>query len=259
MPPFVRGIRAAFGFLTLLPCGGWPFSAADWRWAAAHHPLVGATLGALLALVWHASEARLGPWSASTLTVSAGLILTGALHEDALADTADALGAGGNSETMLAILKDSRIGTYGAAALCVSFSCRTSLLAALGSSAPFALIAVHAAARVPPVWLMSSLPYVTPASTSRSGFAATSRPLQAAVATSWATIALGGCVMFRGLSLEQAAAVAGAGIVIGAASARTYRKRMGGVTGDLLGATEQICESSMLLAAAWIGAAAGSG
>ena len=89
------------------------------------------------------------------------ILLTGAFHEDGLADTADALGGAYDREKVFVILKDFRIGAFGALALVISIAFRLVLLAGLGSAAPAALVLAHCLARVGPVWLMVALPYVS--------------------------------------------------------------------------------------------------
>ena len=117
MPPQLRGIRAAFVFMTRLPLGGFPYRAADWRWANAYFPLVGMVVGALASATWLLC-APLGTWPAALAAVTASVLVTGAFHEDGLADSADALGGGiDERERVLEILKDSRLGTYGTTAL----------------------------------------------------------------------------------------------------------------------------------------------
>ena len=156
----LRGARAAFAFLTRIPVGGYPYANAEWGWAPAYFPLVGLVLGVLLAglhrLLW-----PLGSLADAAFVVAASLLLTGALHEDGLADTSDALGGAWDRERVLEILKDSRVGTFGACALLVSIVVRVVLLARLGRDARWALVLVGCAARVGPVWQMVALPYVT--------------------------------------------------------------------------------------------------
>ena len=96
-------------FLTRIPVGTLPGSETVWRWSSAWFPLVGALLGALLSLVW-LGTLRAGEPVAACLVVTASLWITGAFHEDALADTADALGGASDREQISRILKDSRIG-----------------------------------------------------------------------------------------------------------------------------------------------------
>ncbi|HWL86801.1 MAG TPA: adenosylcobinamide-GDP ribazoletransferase, partial [Polyangiaceae bacterium] len=139
MKAWIRGVRAAVTVLTRLPVGGFPYSDAEWRWSAAYFPLVGGALGVVLGGVWLLSV-RAGFVVAAVIAVAASLLLTGAMHEDGLADTADALGGAADRERVLAILKDSRIGAFGSAALTVALLLRVALLARLGASAPIALV-----------------------------------------------------------------------------------------------------------------------
>jgi adenosylcobinamide-GDP ribazoletransferase len=133
LAPVLRGMRAAFVFFTRIPVGGFPYRKEDYRWAAAHAPLVGITLGIGLGLL-NRSLLALGALPAAALTLGASLLLTGAFHEDGLADTSDALGGGYDRARVLAILKDSRIGSFAGAALAASLLARAALLAELGSS-----------------------------------------------------------------------------------------------------------------------------
>src|SRR5438045_786510 len=111
----VRGLRAAIVFLTRVPAGGFPYREPEWRWAPAWFPLVGAGVGAVAGgVAWLAAGA--GSLVAGALAVIASLLVTGAFHEDGLADTADALGGAYDREKLFAILKDSRIGSFGGAA-----------------------------------------------------------------------------------------------------------------------------------------------
>ena len=120
-----RGLITELGtglaFLTRLPvrCAlGGEGSLARAAWA---FPIVGALVGAFGALAfWGAALVGLHPFVAGVLAVAATLLVTGALHEDGLADTADGFGAGGSRERKLEIMRDSRIGTYGVVALVLS-------------------------------------------------------------------------------------------------------------------------------------------
>jgi adenosylcobinamide-GDP ribazoletransferase len=175
------------------------------------------------------------------------LLSTGALHEDGLADTADALGGATDRERVMAILKDSRIGTYGAAALILALLLRVTLLARLDAAAPLALVLVGAVSRAAPVWLMTALPYVTAPEASRS------RPLvrtgmpQLVVATMFAAMALTGAVCLHAISWPTAAGLAGLCALCALVLGWRFRVRAGGVTGDFLGATQQVGECALLL------------
>jgi adenosylcobinamide-GDP ribazoletransferase len=238
-------------FLTRVPLGGFPYRDADWRWAAAWFPLVGAAVGALAGGVYIVGQ-HAGALVAAVLAVLTGLLVTGALHEDGLADTADALGGGRDRERVLAILKDSRIGTYGGAALVMSLLLRVVLLARLDGAAPLALVAVAAWSRAAPVWLMATLPYVTAPESSRSRPLVDVRVTQAVLATVAAAI-----VTALALPVRSAIgfAVLSAALTLG--SGWRFRSRIGGITGDFLGATQQVCECGLLLWLALVGAWAG--
>jgi adenosylcobinamide-GDP ribazoletransferase len=245
----VRGARAAFIFLTRLPVGGFPYSDDDWRWAGAYFPLVGIVVGAMVACV-DRLLLPLGAFAAALGAVAVSLLVTGAFHEDGFADTTDALGGGFDREKVLLILKDSRIGAYGACALIVSIVGRTALLARLGPQAAWAVPLVAAVARVGPVWQIAALPYVaSPASKSRG--VARAGVSQASVATAWA-VAAGLVAMMAGrFGALRVVAMFAAMAVVTLVSAWRYVRRVGGVTGDFLGATEQLCELVGYAALAW--------
>jgi adenosylcobinamide-GDP ribazoletransferase len=245
----LRSVRAAFAFLTRIPVGGHPYANADWAWAPAHFPLVGLVLGVALAAM-HRLLWPLGTLADTVLVVSASLLLTGAMHEDGLADTSDALGGAVDRERVLAILKDSRVGTFGACALFVSLVGRVALLAQLQRDATWALPLVGCAARVGPVWQMVALPYVTGAGKKSDHLTGVQTP-QAALATAWLVIAEGVVAALRYATVVRLLALA---LVLACVTALTtwrFAVRVGGVTGDFLGATEQLCELAGYAVLAW--------
>ena len=118
------------------------------REAARYFGLIGALIGAIIGGVWLLAGAVLPTPVAAGIAVVAGLLLTGALHEDGLADTFDALGAGVSRERFLEILRDSRIGTYGASALVAAIGLRWVMLASLPAwEGALALVLAHATGR----------------------------------------------------------------------------------------------------------------
>jgi adenosylcobinamide-GDP ribazoletransferase len=249
-PAPLRSIRAAFVFLTRIPVGGFPYRKQDWAWASAHFPLVGLVLGAILAAVQAGLLRGLDGLSASLLTIGASMMLTGAFHEDGLADTSDALGGAYDREKLFEILKDSRVGTFGAAALVVSIAARASLLARLGPSALWALPLIGCVARVGPIWLMRALPYATPQG-SKSRDVVRGGTTQALVATAWGAAACGAFAA-AGLVSPQRLAVLGAALLaVTVISGARYHVRAGGIAGDFLGATEQLGEVAGLATLAW--------
>ena len=245
------GLPAAVAFLTRIPVSKLPGSEAVWRWSSAWFPLVGALLGALLSLVW-LGTLRAGEPVAACLVVTASLWITGAFHEDALADTADALGGASDREQIFRILKDSRIGSYGAAALGIALLIRVTALASLGSGAPLALIVVGCLSRTTPVWLMAVLPYVTAESLSKSQQVTRVSFAQALLATLWPLILVSVTTAQHFLAPVAALALAGVALLVAIWLGAGFRGRAGGVTGDFLGATQQVSECAMLATLVWL-------
>jgi len=248
--PFLRGVRAAFAFFTRIPVGGFPYDDRALAWAPAHAPLVGAVLGALLGWL-HVCLLPLGAFPAATLVIGASMLFTGALHEDGLADTSDALGGGHDKPKVLAILKDSRVGSFGAAAIAVSVLARASLLGQLGQAAVVVLPWAWCTARAGPVWLMVVLPYVTPGIAAKSERIVRARSGQALVASTWVVVVSAWVIAQNWIPASRAALAAIAVAVITAFTGWRYHRRVGGITGDFLGATEQLGEVAALAVFAW--------
>jgi adenosylcobinamide-GDP ribazoletransferase len=248
-PPFFRGARAAMTFLTRVPVGGFPYSEADFRWSSAWFPFVGLLLGAAQAVVFFAAS-RAGSFVAAALTVGVSMLLTGAFHEDGLADTADALGGAYERKRLFEILKDSRVGSFGAGALTVVLVLRIAVLARLGAAAPLALVLTQSLSRTPPIWMMVAMPYVTADDAAKSRLVARAGAEQALVATAWPALAIAVAIAQRWLTLPEAAAMLAGVTVVALLGAQRFHARAGGITGDFLGATQQVCECAALLALA---------
>ncbi|HEY6255339.1 MAG TPA: adenosylcobinamide-GDP ribazoletransferase [Xanthobacteraceae bacterium] len=248
---WLRGVAADLAaatlFATRIPLPhGTPIGGADIARAGWALPVVGALIGLLSASVyWIACTLGLPPFCCAALAVAASLISTGALHEDGLADTFDGFGGGDTRERKLEIMRDSRIGSYGACALALSLLLRVGALASLSgpAQAAWALIAAHAGARaMMPLFLR----LVPPAR--RDGLAADAgRPPPASVAGA----ALLGLVLLL-LSLGGARSLAAFALLIAAFGVMRWLtlRQIGGQTGDVSGALEQISEIAVLLAAA---------
>lgn len=250
LPPPLRGVRAAFIFFTRIPVGGFPFRKDDFRWASAHAPFIGLVLGGVAGFV-HFALLPLGPLASAALALGVSMLLTGAFHEDGLADTSDALGGGFTREKVLAILKDSRIGSFGGAALALSVLVRAALISRLGAAGAWALPLAFCAARVGPIWQMAALPYVTADGGAKSRDLTRGGFLQAAVATLWLALT---CAVSLRLALVTPERTLSLVVVLAAValfSAFRYVRRVGGITGDFLGATEQLGEMAALSVLAW--------
>jgi adenosylcobinamide-GDP ribazoletransferase len=240
------GFTAAVAFLTRIPVaqhstGDWPL--ADSAWA---FPLVGAGIGAVAALVFlFAQLVGVGDWPSALLAVLGGVLLTGAIHEDGLADTADGLIGADDRDRKLAIMRDSRHGTYGVLAIVLSVGLRAAALAQIGEAvhAGLALVAAHAASRAVLPAAMSALP---PARGDGIG-AAAGRPRPAAVI---AAAAIAVAIGLASLGPLRGAVSLGLAAIAVFAAAVLVRRQIGGYTGDVLGAFQQIGEIMILLAAA---------
>jgi adenosylcobinamide-GDP ribazoletransferase len=240
----------ALRFLTVIPAPDIDRVEDDWLIRAAKYfPLVGIIVGGFSAGVLLLAGEIWAGLIPPLLAVAAGTVLTGALHEDGLADTADGFGGGRSRETRLVIMKDSRIGTYGALALGFSVALRVVALAALppwiGAAA---LIAAHAGGRFAAAAVMSLLPYAgDPAATKLTYTEASLRRSELVLAVV--------LVLVASLPLARTGVLAALiGLSLGAALATCLvgraQKLIGGYTGDVLGATEQLFEVGFLLAVA---------
>jgi adenosylcobinamide-GDP ribazoletransferase len=224
--------------------------APDWlARAMKYFPIVGAGVGAVSAIVLLVAAKLWGPTLAALLAVAASIIFTSALHEDGLADTADAFGGGWTREKRLAIMKDSRIGTYGALALGLGVALRVAALAALPPTiAAAALIALHAAARAMPALAMNNMNYAGDTAAMKVSYAETPvrrGELQFALAM----VALAALPL---LLISFTSAIAGwiCGATLALLLAIWSRRLIGGYTGDVLGAIEQVYEIGFLLGVA---------
>lgn len=243
----VSDLEAAFQFSTRLPIGGWftgeRVDFAQMAWAI---PVAGAIVGLIGALVYAVAQAfGLAPIPSAALTVVATMLTTGCLHEDGLADTADGFGGGRSRDDKLAIMRDSRVGTYGTCALILSVLLRTSAIASLAVPALVtpALIAAHAASRAT---MPISMWLVPPARTEGLSAAAGSVSQRSFGIAS----ALGIAALVLAFGLTAGIVLTVLLLLVIGGMARLCIKQIGGQTGDVLGALEQVSEIIILLAAA---------
>jgi adenosylcobinamide-GDP ribazoletransferase len=241
---FFAGFLAATAFFTRLPVdprlGEWRLADSGWTF-----PLVGAGIGGAAAFALLVAQLiGLASWPAALLSVLGGIALTGALHEDGLADTADGFCGGRDREEKLKILRDSRQGTYGVLAIVLSLLLRAAALAGIGDviHGGLALIAAHAASRAA---LPAAMMGLTPARPDGLGAMAGTPSAGGAIAAALigAAIALAALGPMRGVI-----ALCLAGVIV-FATAELARSQIGGYTGDVLGAFQQVAEIVILLAA----------
>jgi adenosylcobinamide-GDP ribazoletransferase len=238
--------RAAVAFLTRLPVGTTDLTAARLSRAAPWFPAVGLLVGGVMAGTRALANLALDPTPATVLALLAAVLVTGALHEDGLADAADAMGAHATRARKLEILRDSRVGAYGALTLIFAVVFALAVLAPL-DDAQFARAALvgHVLGRWSTLPQALALPPARP-----EGSGALVRPARPAVAAGSA-VALATALLAGGLRPGAiAAGIACALTVLGAICAW---RTLGGVTGDTFGAVAKLVEvgSYAALAAAW--------
>jgi len=264
---FIRHYLLAVQFFTRIPITG---RLAEWvgyspdmlRASAAHFPGIGVVVGGVAAAVFALLQLLLPdttftPLVAAAFSTVATVWITGGFHEDGLADVADGLGGSYDRERALEIMKDSRVGAFGAMALVLALLCKVALLALLGSveliaaageAAPFsaayvcvALWAGHIVSRGLPLVMIRLLPHVGDTATSKS------KPLADQISTGgllaaflWCFIALA----LASLALDAINLIVACGFSVLALLwlLRFFRRRLQGFTGDCLGTTQQVCE-----------------
>ena len=228
-------LLAALQFLTRVPIRlrREPSLEKSVAWFPVAGAIIGAAVGGVAAGLWFVVP----PMVAAACAVTVGLLITGAFHEDGLGDIADAFGGGWTVERRLEILKDSRHGTYGVAAICASIVMRVIALGQLtGPWAMFtAVVAAHTMGRVAAVTMAGSMRLAT-----HSGLGADygrgTTPVRAAAGSIVGIAIAAAAVGWWVLPLVGAVAVAvlGTGLLA--------RRKIGGISGDVLGATEQVAE-----------------
>jgi adenosylcobinamide-GDP ribazoletransferase len=245
MREHTRSFAAALSFLTAVPVArGTEFGERDLRRGVVLFPVVGAAVGALVAVVaWGASQI-LPPFAAAILGVATGLAATAALHLDGLGDVADGIGASLGGRDPHDAMRDPRLGTFGVAAVALDVLLKSALLSTLVVSGfPWGVIAVGAISRLAPLALAARLPYVG------AGSGGWTDRMSAGTVLVAAGIASAIAVPAAGLSTVGIVfAVAVVAFLLGAWSQR----RQGGVTGDVFGAAVELGETTGFLAiAAW--------
>lgn len=259
----LRHYLLAVQFFTRIPVTGrlaqWVgYSPALLRASSAHFPGVGWLVAAVAAGTYAALHQALGPEPGATLVAAvfctiATVLVTGGFHEDGLADVADGLGGSQDRERALDIMKDSRIGAFGAMALVLALLAKIGLLALLGAhslgAALTALAGAHVVSRFWPLLLIRTLAHVGDTARSKS------KPLADQISGT----ALGTAVLWCFVPLAlvwqaQAATFLIASLLVSALAAgwmaRWFARRLQGFTGDCLGATQQVSEIGFYLGAA---------
>ncbi len=257
---FVRHYLLALQFFTRIPVTGqlaqWVgYSPAMLRASAAHFPGVGWLVGALVAgmsalMLMALPTSVFRPLVVAVLGTALSVWITGAFHEDGLADVADGLGGSPERERALLIMKDSRVGAFGVLAVVLMLLAKVSLLALIGSVSALAMcmgqFAAHVVSRMLPLVLIRTMPHVGDTATSKS------KPLADQISTSSLMIALIWSIGALALVYYACDDINIVASVLGATLAllwmwRLFWRRLRGFTGDCLGATQQACELAFYL------------
>ena len=236
----MSGFVDAVTFLTRVPARAQIREPAALTRAVPWFPIVGALVGALIAVVYAGAGSVLPPLPAAVLAIAVGTIVTGAFHEDGLADVADAFAGGYTRERRLEILKDPRHGTFGVLAIVLALVMRVGALASLDAWAAIVLLpGAHALSRAPAIALMRR-PAATPGGLG-AGYGGELTAV-GAVAGIGAGVAIGAvCLGFWVLPAGVISALVAVGMDALA------RRKVGGIGGDVLGATQQVAEIAVLL------------
>lgn len=249
-----RYFLLAVGFFTRVPVPAFPdFQETDLNHAARYFPLVGLLVGLLAAIIWWLASWLLPPALAVLCSMAATIYLTGAFHEDGLADSADGLGGGMDRARKLDIMQDSRLGSYGSIALVGMLLFKFQALSSLTPAIlPFAMIAAHAGSRLAAVYIMASASYVR-----TNG---KSKPLATTLTRQdiWLATALG-LICWLGfaamLGVNHTAISAGRFMLMTGIPVlgvwwwwrSLILRHLQGYTGDTLGATQQLTELAFYL------------
>jgi adenosylcobinamide-GDP ribazoletransferase len=244
---FLRAVQ----FSTRIPTPAVSYDPTALPRALKFFPVVGLGIGAAAALLQIILSPHLVRPLVALLVLSFLVLVTGCLHEDALADAADGFGGGWTREKILLIMRDSRIGSYGATALVLSLSARLLLLTTIPSWHMTRYLIV---AQVLCRWTTLPLSFALPSARAMEGGPTDGLGAVIARLTTPATL-IGGTIVSVAIAIiclgrASIAAVAAAAMVT-LLSGLYYRRRIGGVTGDCFGATNQLTEIAVYLCGAW--------
>ena len=248
-------LLVAVQFLTRLSVP--PFKHYDPQWlhqSSRHFPAVGLLVGLLCAGVFWLGSLLFTPLVAAVLSTAFGIKLTGAFHEDGLADSCDGLGGGLTRERTLTIMKDSRLGTYGVLGLVSALLLKISLLASMPIPiAVIALIIGHTASRLLCISLLSLLPYGGEIEHAKAKpMAQQLTPIQGLYSSGWLILAIILVALIFPNTMQQIGLAQWLLAMILALIATDYmrrllRRRLDGYTGDGLGATQQLSEIAIYI------------
>ncbi|MGM8872079.1 adenosylcobinamide-GDP ribazoletransferase [Psychrobacter sp. 2Y5] len=243
-------LLVAIQFLTRLPVPTFKHYQPEWlHQSSRHFPAVGLLVGSICALVFWLVSLAFNPLVAAVISSVFGVRLTGAFHEDGLADTCDGLGGGLTRERTLTIMKDSRLGTYGVLGLVSALLIKITLLASMPIAvAIVALIIAHSASRLLCISLIALLPYGGEIEHAKAKpMAQQLTKMQALFASGWVLLAFAIVWLvfpnaMSQISIWQGVLALALALIATDYMRRLLRRRLQGYTGDGLGATQQLSE-----------------
>lgn len=244
--PIAEEIATAFQFLTRVPLPAFAWTPDGLSRSAKFFPIVGLVIG-LAAAALHLLLSPHCPVSiVALLIVLFTVLVTGGLHEDGLADVADAFGGGRDRDQILSILKDSRIGSYGATALIFSIASRVLLLALIpGNRFTRYVISAQVLCR----WTILPLGAILPTARKQEGQGARLARRISSISVAAGTLIAFGVTVFL-LRLDAVGPILSI-LLLTALSGLYYRRRIGGITGDCFGATIQLAEIAVYVCGVW--------
>jgi len=244
----VRLFFIALQFFTRVPIPGWVgFEPAWLQHASRYFPLVGLLVAGVVVLIYGAAAWLWPAPIAVLLSTAAGLYLTGAFHEDGMADMCDGFGGGHTRERIMEIMKDSRIGSYGAVALVVTLGLKCTALSLLApGQAIGALLLAHPVSRLAAVSLIRSASYARDDGKAKP-MAQEMRAGEFVIATACALLPALALGAFNVLSWPAIGAAVAASAIVAWWLRGLFVRRIGGYTGDCLGAVQQVSEVAIYL------------
>jgi adenosylcobinamide-GDP ribazoletransferase len=250
----LRVLLTGVMFLTRLPCPAWVgHDAAYLARSTSWFPTIGAFVGIAGSAVLLGAALAWPAWIAVALSTVMTVWLTGAFHEDALADACDGFGGGWGKDQILAIMKDSRVGSYGVVGLGLALAAKLGALTTIAGVSPEqaarALVAGHVLGRWSSLPLIMRLEYVRETGSKSKPFAASVTPARLVVGSLSAA-----ALVWLALGTTRALVACMVAVVVTAIGGRYFRRVLGGITGDCLGAANQLVELAtyLALASTWL-------
>lgn len=244
-----NALRLIFLFYSRIPVGRVEYSDRAMSRAFRYFPSVGAVVGGLSAVSYWIFASYFTIEIGVVAAIAVALMLTGGMHEDGFSDFCDAFGGYRSREDTLRIMKDSATGVYGVLGIVVLLLAKYSLLKALPMTvAPWVIVVTAVVARYAPIVVMRSMSYAR-----KEGEQSKSTHLRETM--SWWTVSIASAFVIASLLLLSWRFALGAIVLVSVVIgwiAYVSKKRIGGYTGDVLGALEQLCEIALLLVAVYI-------